>query len=476
MLLYGHPARLEASQEDYAMLYNHVPISYLVLDTEGKVLKSSYATAELLGVHRLHLVQLPFADFVREECRPLFLALMKQLFAAPGEPVTCELALCSAAQQTIYVQVQVEVCQPGNLCLMTLTDVSSLRGSQKTFQTAADRAFTWDFWVGPDGRFIYMSPSCQAITGYSAEEFLADPELFVRIVHPEDTPPFYPSDLGQYRQGPLQREYRIRHRNGSVLWIRHEGQLVTGPDQGILGLKGSNREVTHERQLRQQLEQSVEELKKLTAELNLSEERERRRIAQALHDQVVQGLAIGKLNLEAVLTKGEIADHPVLQELKSILEYSIQDLRDLCFDLSSPLLYDLGLESAIGYLGEKLEQKFGFHFVFNTWARDKKPLGEEISVAMYQFCRELLMNAGKYAEATTVTCLLYQDGERLVLNLQDDGRGFDPEQCQEGFGLPSIRQRVTYLGGTLSVKSAAGAGTTTEITLWLAKKTAKETL
>ncbi|GFO69045.1 hypothetical protein GMLC_26240 [Geomonas limicola] len=457
------------------MLCHHVPISYLVLDTEGKVLKSSYATAELLGVHRLHLVQVPFSDFVLEECRPLFLALIRQIFAEPGAPVTCELVLCTAAQQPLQVQLQAQVRDPGNICLVTLTDVSSLRASP-TFETAADHALAWEFWVGPDGRFIYVSPACQALTGYPAEEFLADPELFVRIVHPEDTPPFFPSDLVQYRPEPLPREYRIVHRDGSVLWMRYEGQLVTGPDQGILGLKGNNREVTHERQLRQQLEQSVEELKKLTEELNLSEERERRRIAQALHDQVVQGLALGKLNLETVLLKGEIADHPVLQELKSILEYSIQDLRDLCFDLSSPLLYDLGLESAIGFLGEKLEQKFGYHFIFNTWARDKKPLGEEIAVAMYQFCRELLINAGKHAQASQVTCLLYQDEQRLILNLQDDGKGFDPERYQEGFGLPSIRQRVNYLGGTLTVKSKAGAGTTTEITLWLAKQSAKETL
>lgn len=467
-------APVEAPQVEHAMLHTHVPISYLVLDTEGRVLKSSYATAELLGVHRLHLVQLPFSEFVHEDCRPLFLALLKQLFAEPAEPINCELALCTAAQQTVHVQVQARVREPGNLCLMTLTEVSPLRDGQQNSETLADQAAAWEFWVGPDGRFIYMSPSCQAITGYRAEEFLADPELFVRIVHPEDTPPFFPSDLGEYRLG-ASREYRIRRRDGSIAWIRHEGHLVTGPEQTILGLKGTNREVTHERQLRQQLEQSVEELKKLTAELNLSEERERRRIAQALHDQVVQGLAIGKLNLESVLGKGEIADHPVLQELKSILEYSIQDLRDLCFDLSSPLLYDLGLESAIGFLGEKLEQKFGYNFVFNTWARDKKPLGEEVAVAMYQFCRELLINAGKHAEASTVSCLLFQDDERLVLNLQDDGKGFDPELCQEGFGLPSIRQRVNYLGGILTVKSTVGAGTTIEITLWLATKNAKET-
>jgi len=213
------------------------------------------------------------------------------------------------------------------------------------------------------------------------------------------------------------------------------------------------------------LADSFDALEHLTAELNLSEERERRRIALALHDQVVQGLAIGKLNLDSALQKGEIADHPVLQELQRVLATSMLELRDLSRELSPPVLYDLGLRAAIANLGEDLAGKYGFRFLLHSDCPAGAILTGDLAVSVFQFFRELLMNIVKHSGAATVTVLLQQKGDRLTLSIHDDGVGYDSSHCHEGFGLANIRQRVNYLRGVFTVESSLGSGTHSEISL-----------
>lgn len=212
-------------------------------------------------------------------------------------------------------------------------------------------------------------------------------------------------------------------------------------------------------ELERRIEERTGELEALTAELNLSEERERRRIALALHDLVVQSLAIGRLRLDVALRKRELVDHPVLQELLSILETSMLDLRDLSLDLSPPILYDMGLRAAIANLGEKLEKKFGFRIILHTDCWHEEMLSENLKISLFQFCRELLMNTAKYAGAAIVTVLLHQEGNRLILSVDNDGVGFDMSNYHEGFGLANIRQRVHYLRGDFKIESTPGTGT-----------------
>jgi PAS domain S-box-containing protein len=455
---------LELLLEEYTLLYNSAPVGYLSLGRNGQVLKSNYATANLVGKARSQIVNQSFARLVVEEDKPMFAAFLEKVFSGQDGKVTCELRLLSQKPETIFAQMEAQVSGSRQHCLVALTNVSQLRREEQKFHIMADHTYAWEFWLGTDQKFIYVSPSCKRITGYDATEFMADPDLFFRIIHPQDRAPFDRHSLETHGTR-VNFEYRILHRSGTVHWIRHDGQLVIAADGKVLGLRGSNLDVTAERHLKEQLVQSIEELKNLTAELNLSEERQRRRIALALHDEVVQSLAIGNLNLDTALRKGEIADHPVLQELRSILESSMRELRELSLDLSSPILYDMGLKSAIASLGEKLAKKFGFRFVFHAECHPRATLSEELAVTVFQFCRELLVNVGKHAGSATVTVYLSQREDQLYLSIDDDGNGFELSGFSEGFGIVNIRQRVTHLGGNFKINSSVGTGTHVEISL-----------
>jgi PAS domain S-box-containing protein len=319
-----------------------------------------------------------------------------------------------------------------------------------------------------DGQILKTNLAGAALVGLARSRLSRQP--FTRFVAREDRHLFTALLQRVFRElsGKTTCELRLLREGRATIFAQLEAQASGSGLECLVAIIDVSDLRSEERKVRiaaDQLAQSFDELKMLSAELNLSEERERRRIALALHDQVVQGLAIGKLNLDSALQKGEIARHPVLQELLGTLEASMLELRDLSRDLSPPILYDLGLRAAIASMGEHLGGKYGFRFVLHSDCPPEAILSQNLAISIFQFFRELLMNIVKHARSATVTVMLRQSVDRLELSIADDGIGFDANHYQEGFGLASIRQRVHYLRGDFKIESGSGTGTRSEISI-----------
>jgi len=130
----------------------------------------------------------------------------------------------------------------------------ALRESEERFRTVADFAYDWEYWIAPDGHHIYVSPSCERITGYSSEEFLNDHELLQKIVHPDDQSTFV-RHLRQAKQKEKTSslDFRIITRRGEERWISHACQPVHGPDGRYLGQRGSNRDISKRKLMQEEL-------------------------------------------------------------------------------------------------------------------------------------------------------------------------------------------------------------------------------
>ena len=126
----------------------------------------------------------------------------------------------------------------------------ALRESESRFRTVADLTYNWEAWLGPDRRFIYISPACERITGYRPEEFEADPDLVETIVHPDDRAAF--AEHRRLHHGESHTEageilFRIVRRDGEVRWVAHVCRPVFSEDRRFRGRRISNRDVTDER-------------------------------------------------------------------------------------------------------------------------------------------------------------------------------------------------------------------------------------
>lgn len=203
----------------------------------------------------------------------------------------------------------------------------------------------------------------------------------------------------------------------------------------------------------------------LASDLVLAEERERRRIAIGLHDQIGQILGLARRGLDELLRANRIGElAPQIEEICSRVEQAIEATRSLTFELSSPVLFELGLEAALQDLGERMAERCGVRFRFETDGRSKLP-SDDASVVLFRAVRELLFNITKHAQAHNVRMALERVEDRLRVWLEDDGVGFDLSAVEGafspsgGFGLFNTREQLREISGSFDLDTASGKGT-----------------
>jgi signal transduction histidine kinase len=187
---------------------------------------------------------------------------------------------------------------------------------------------------------------------------------------------------------------------------------------------------------------------------------DRERIAKELHDGVIQALFGVGMGLQgAALMSGEEELATRIEGAVADIDRVIRDLRNYIFGLRPGILADRQLDEALRHLGEEFQQKTGVITVVDvdpTVASELTPAAADI----LQLTREALSNVGRHAQAATCRVSLYRSDDRLMLEIDDDGQGFDPETNRRGDGLTNLEARVRALGGTFSVESTRGKGTT----------------
>jgi len=206
-------------------------------------------------------------------------------------------------------------------------------------------------------------------------------------------------------------------------------------------------------------------LRELTEELLYAEERQRQQTAGVLHDSIGAVLAISKRELAELEKKATPVLLPALKHVKDHIGEAVQQTRCLATDLSPPTLRMFGLVAALEELGEEFTHKRGL--VCSVQCPEAPlTLDEHIKILLYRSVRELLVNAAKHAEAEHVNIQIEPKGKDIHIQVEDDGRGFEVAELNDRyrsrnktFGLFSIRERLTYMGGTFDIDSQPGRGT-----------------
>ncbi len=204
--------------------------------------------------------------------------------------------------------------------LNTLLFIGRLRESEEKFRTVADFTYDWEYWIAPDSQLVWMSPSCERVTGYTSDDFLRSPELFRSIVHPEDVA-LYDQHLRSSLQGgstPCNMDFRIVHKSGRIVWLNHTCTDIRRPDGTSLGRRASNRDITD----RKLAENSL--ARELAVNTAMSE------LSRALIDKAttLQDIADITQNYACSLTRSE-------QGFVAVLDQNTRDL--VCYTLTRML-------------------------------------------------------------------------------------------------------------------------------------------
>jgi signal transduction histidine kinase len=213
------------------------------------------------------------------------------------------------------------------------------------------------------------------------------------------------------------------------------------------------------------------ELKHLSARLLEAQEDERRLISRELHDEVGQALAgvlVEMANLSNLIrNREEAALSKKVDEIKRLLEESIGVVRNMALLLRPSMLDDLGLVPALQWQAREASKRSGL-WVKVAAEEVSDELTEDHKTCIYRIVQEALHNIVQHANARNVRITVTQEPDRLLLSIQDDGRGFNPPQ-ERGMGLIGMEERVSALGGRLVVESASGEGTVLRVVLPLSQ-------
>ena len=258
-------------------------------------------------------------------------------------------------------------------------------------------------------------------------------------------------------------------------WTYSGSRFVTA---SIRDISERKRDETALLEYRQHLEEMVQErtnqLRALTLELLTSEARERRVIAEDLHDGLGQSLAVAKLKLTSLVvpSAGAGADEFLrqLKDLEDTIDRCNTTVRSLSTQLSPPVLYQFGLGPALEWLSDEMMRTYGLGVELSLG--ELPALDESTSSALFRIVRELLINIWKHAEVSGAQVQVSMDAASggLVIRVVDAGVGFEVERlltpsAQNSYGLFSIKERVAFLGGTMRIDSQPGRGTTVMVAL-----------
>jgi signal transduction histidine kinase len=190
-----------------------------------------------------------------------------------------------------------------------------------------------------------------------------------------------------------------------------------------------------------------------------------------LHDHIAQLLVVAKGKFEKIQESMlyRSVTKP-MEEIRRLIEESIRYTRSMVFELSPPILYDLGFEPAMGWLADHMQQEYGLAVTVED-DDQPKPLDNEARVLLFRAVRELLFNVLKHAQASCAKVCMLRENEHLRVIVEDNGVGFAPDKLSapagkiEGFGLFSIRERLNYFGGHMEIDSIPGQVTRVILTI-----------
>lgn len=240
------------------------------------------------------------------------------------------------------------------------------------------------------------------------------------------------------------------------------------------GFRETNVQLEHEvrehKITEKELRLNQERLRALSSEQVKIEERERRRLAVELHDRIGQGLAVLQMQIEILLK--QVSSHPEnANTIRTLIESIIHDSRSLIFEISPPVLYELGLGPAIEWLAEEI---MAHHDIsIEVQGNLETPLEDSIRALVFRSVRELIFNVIKHAEADHAWVRVEETGGNLRIEVRDNGVGFNSEEDAlskkdtTGFGLFSIQERFRQLGGRLDIMPGDKGGTVAALTLAL---------
>jgi PAS domain S-box-containing protein len=305
-----------------------------------------------------------------------------------------------------------------------------------------------------NGYYKNVNPAFFSLLNYSEEELTGHP--FVYFVHPDDVE----TTLHEYekaREGKRNKviQNRFRSSDGSFHWI--SWTTIVADDVGNFYSSGQN--ISAQKRMEEAHRKAQEEGKKqVTKAIIQTQESERSKISLELHDNVNQVLTTVKLLMDVSQDNPQIAKANLGRAI-ALQQEAITEIQNISRRLSAPSIGNLPLADSIRELVHHYPDESKLAFSLALDGLESLEIDQYIHMAFYRILQEQLTNIVKHAKAQNVQITLRRSDDKLVMEVVDDGQGFDPEKKSQGIGIQNMKARVESANGTFSLTGERGKGT-----------------
>lgn len=458
------------------------PYGLLLVDRRGKIILSNKEVERIFGYAHQELLDRPFETLIAARYWSPHEVFGKESLKLPT------ISLMSAGGNLLGIhrngsEIPIEVSlnpvntEDGFFVVVSVIDIQQSKRAEQLFRSAVESSPSGMIIVDASGSIMLVNKETERLFGYTREELLGQS---IEILVPERFRSYHPQYRAEFFENPSTRRMG---RGRDLFGLRKDGteipiEIGLNPirtDQGlfvlsvIVDITDRKRAEESLRQLNETLEDRVVrrtvQLRALAAALTRTEEEERRKLAQALHDHLQQLLVAARMRVTQAFAK--VHDQTVCQllnQIEDLLLQSINESRSLTAELSPPILYQEGLAAGLEWLGRWMQEKHQLKVDVHVDRRFKN-VPNDLRAFLFRSVHELLFNVVKHAKSDKASVEVNSHGKEVRITVKDNGRGYDSSSIKEGtgeqggFGLFSIRERLTYMGGEMKIYSAPGQGT-----------------
>lgn len=473
--------RIAQNEQRYRSLFTENPDAVFSLGLDGRFLEANRATRELTGYQHDQVVSVRWESVVdlpdQAGARQCFSAVLR------GAPCSyrCQVINRHGGKSIVhatYSPIKVEGKVQGVFCVVRdktahyqlldkLTLLRACIAQVKDVVLITEIDSETDKAVN-NPRIVFANEAVTAMSGHQPEELVG---MTADVLYGDETDQ---NAIARIRAGIATRqsvkEVMLNYRKDKAsFWNEIEIVPIPALKKGQREYFASiQRDVSERKQRELELKQSQEELRRLSRAQEGALEQERRRIARDLHDELGQTLTAMKWNLGVALQ--DLSDLPQrhkqrLQASVDCIDEAINQVREIASNLRPAMLDDLGFEAAAEWF---LEQCAGREDLAIHWQAALFQGGEakgDVATALFRILQECMTNISRHAQARSVRIHYQETQAQAVLEVCDDGVGFSSPAVGQGFGLVSMRERVTMLGGDLDVESSSGRGVRVRVAL-----------
>ena len=443
-----------------------------ILDESGSVIRANQAVLELTGLAQADLTDIPlwlipWPDLKRHN-RQTLKRVVSQAIAGITTRNEIKTRLRRKTETIIEFSIKPLYDEAGLLRFLFVEgrDITAYRHtrealfqSEARFKTIFEEAGIGIVIKGLNGKMLDCNPAFQAMVGYTVDELRRHDYLEITHLLDKKTNRKLFNQMVTGKRENYFVEKRYLHKNGSTVWARMTASLVLDQNGAVKFIIGMVENITANKQIEA-------ELSELQKRLRQGRDMERLRLAQNLHDGPLQEIIGVSYSVQEIINSiQDDASREQLQAIRTALQNLARSVRTTCGELRPPTLVPFGLEKTIRSHLEQFQAAHPELSVSHKLARDGQSLPEGTRIALFRIYQESLNNILRHARAKTVKIRFRLTTKKAVLEIEDDGCGFElPNRWvrfarQGHLGLVGAMERASEVEGNLDVTTAPGQGT-----------------